>query len=505
MDGNLYRDIEMRTGGEIHIGVIGPVRTGKSTLIKRFMELFVVPGIENPYVRTRVVDQLPQSGDGRTITTTEPKFVPEEAVNIKVSHADLSLRMVDCVGYLIPGVLGHLEDGTPRMVKTPWDKESMPFEEAAAKGTEKVIREHSTVGILVTTDGSIGELPRENYVQAEEKTVLQLKALGKPFVIVLNSINPRGEMAVELAGELEQKYQSPVICANCSIMEKDVPEKIFAALLAQFPVEEIFIDLPDYMEALSAEHPIKASLVDTILNWMSTVDCMHDVEGSVLALTANQHIRKVFIDRMEMSTGRVYLDVQLKDGLYYQIMGELLGQPVTGDRELFLLLKDYADAKAAYDDMADALYRVNHTGYGIVHPKLHQMELGKPEVFKQGNKYGVRMVASAPCLHMIKTTVNTEISPIVGSQQQSEDLVKYLMEKFEGDTGDDMTEGDAEHPGEGEDIWDTNLFGKTLKELVTEQMNSKLTAVPDTLQFKVQRSLQKISNEGKDYFICIIL
>lgn len=500
MDGNLYRDIAERTGGEIHVGVVGPVRTGKSTLIKRFMELFVVPGIENPYVRTRVVDQLPQSGDGRTITTTEPKFVPEEAVNIKVNHAELSVRMVDCVGYLIPGVLGHMEDGTPRMVKTPWDKESMPFEEAAARGTEKVINDHSTVGILVTTDGSIGELPRDSYVQAEEKTAAQLKSLQKPFVIVLNSVQPQNEVTMELARELENKYMAPVICANCSMMERDVPERIFTALLSQFPVSEVFIDLPEYMDALPADHPIKASLVDTILGWMESLDCMRDVESSTLAITANEHVRKVFVDRMEMSTGRVYLDVQLKDGLYYQIVGELLGQPVAGDRELFLLLQDYAAAKRAYDDMADALYNVNHAGYGIVHPKLHQMELGRPEVFKQGSKYGVRLVASAPCLHMIKTTVNTEISPIVGSQQQSEDLVKYLMEKFDGSEGEGTSAS-----GESDDIWDTNLFGKTLKELVTEQMNSKLTAVPDTLQFKVQRSLQKISNEGKDYFICIIL
>lgn len=502
MDGNLYRDIAERTGGEIHVGVVGPVRTGKSTLIKRFMEMFVVPGIENPYVRTRVVDQLPQSGDGRTITTTEPKFVPEEAVNVKAGHAKFSIRMVDCVGYLIPDVLGHMENGMPRMVKTPWDEASMPFEKAAECGTEKVINDHSTVGILVTTDGSIGELPRENYVQAEEKTVTQLKELHKPFVIVLNSVHPQSEMTRELARELEEKYTAPVICANCSLMERDVPEEIFEALLFQFPVNEVLIELPEYMDALPTNHPIKASLVDTILGWMGSLHCMRDVDSSILMITANAHVRKVFVDRIDMSTGRVYLDIQLNDGLYYQIISELLGQNVSGDKELFLLLKDYADAKSAYDDMADALYRVNHAGYGIVHPKLYQMELGKPEVFKQGSKYGVRLVASAPCLHMIKTTVNTEISPIVGSQQQSEDLAKYLMEKFEG--GDTSTI-DGESRNDIEDIWDTNLFGKTLKELVTEQMNSKLTAVPDTLQFKVQRSLQKISNEGKDYFICIIL
>lgn len=490
--GNLYRDIAERTDGEIHIGVVGPVRTGKSTLIKRFMELFVVPGIENPYLRTRVVDQLPQSGDGKTIMTTEPKFVPEEAVPIKMNHVELSVRMIDCVGYLIPGVFGHMEEGNPRMVKTPWDDESIPFLEAAEKGTEKVIHDHSTVGILVTTDGSISELPRENYVQAEEKTVQQLKQLKKPFVIVLNTEAPYSAEARKLAEEMEEKYITPVIVADCSRMDRSIPEGIFEKLLMQFPVSEVYFDLPEYMDALSVEHPIKSSLIEAIFSWMNHIHQMSGIEKSLMGITLNENVRKVHIQRMEMSTGRVYLSIQLKEGLYYQIIGEILNQPVDSDKALFLLLKEYANAKSSFDDMAEALHCVNHVGYGIVHPKLHQMELGKPEVFKQGNKYGVRLIASAPCIHMIKTTVNTEISPIVGSQQQSEDLVKYLMEKFD------------DHHESGE-IWDTNLFGKTLKELVTEQMNSKLTAVPDTLQFKVQRSLQKISNEGKEYYICIII
>lgn len=490
MDRNLYRDIGERTGGEIHIGVVGPVRTGKSTFIKRFMELFVLPEIENPYVRGRVIDQLPQSGDGRTIMTAEPKFIPEEAVKIQVSRTELSLRMVDCVGYLVPGVLGHMEDGKERNVHTPWKEDAMPFSEAAAIGTEKVITDHSTVGILVTTDGSFGDLPRESYTVAEEKTAEQLKALQKPFVIILNSARPYDEDTDLLREQLCEKYEVPVLAVDCSQMSKTVPEEIFRALLSQFPMREIYINLPDYMEALSSDHPIKAELIDTIFNWMGSLDTMGSVERTLQAVCLCEHVRKAVIDRMELSTGRIYIDLQLKEGLYYQIIGELLHREVRGDRELFILLQEYAKSKEAYDEMKDAIDSVNMAGYGIVHPKLHQMSLGQPEVFKQGNKYGVRLIATAPCLHMIKTDISTEISPIVGSQQQSDDLAKYLTDIADS---------------EDSEIWETNLFGKTLRELVTEQMEHKLSAVPDTLQFKVQKSLQKISNEGKDYFICIIL
>lgn len=491
-DGNIYKSIAERTGGEIYAGIVGPVRTGKSTFIKRFMELFVVPGIENTYVKTRVVDQLPQSGDGRTITTTEPKFVPEEAVKIKINNASMSMRLVDCVGYLIPGVLGHQEEGRSRMVKTPWDEEEMPFEEAAERGTEKVITDHSTVGIMITCDGSFGEIPRENYIKAEEKTVNQLKHLGKPFVIILNSSEPSSYKAKELAKKLQTKYAAPVIAANCATMEKDIPEKIFDELLGQFPVSEVFIDLPEYMDALSQDHWIKAGIVETVLSWMDAVDAMGSVEPSIQAIMANENVKKASVVSCEMATGRVIIEIQLKDGLYYQIIEELLGHSVASDRELFLLLKEYSKAKQAYDDMEEALSRVSRTGYGIVHPKLQQMNLGQPEVFKQGNKFGVRLVASAPCLHMIRTDISTEISPIVGTEQQSADLANFLMEKFSGSE-------------EENEIWDTNLFGKSLKDLVSEQMDGKLTSMPETLQVKVQRSLQKISNEGKDYFICIIL
>jgi len=492
MDRNLYRDIGERTGGEIHIGVIGPVRTGKSTFIKKFMESFVLPEIDNDYILSRVVDQLPQSGDGRTIMTAEPKFVPEEAVKIRVNHTELSMRLIDCVGFLVPGVLGHMEEGKERCVHTPWRDEKIPFSEAASLGTEKVIADHSTVGLLITTDGSFRELPRESFVIAEEKTAEQLKALRKPFVILLNTSKPHEEDTENLKRQLEEKYGVPVIAADCDRMTASIPKEILTALLSQFPIGEVYLDLPDYMDALPVDHPIKASLVETIFQWMGTLNTMHSVEQSIHTLLLSEHVRKAAIERMELSSGNVYITLHLKEGLYYQIIGELLHREVNGDKELFLLLQEYAKSKEAYDEMKDALHHVHQAGYGIVHPKLHQMKLGKPEVFKQGHKYGVRLIATAPCLHMIKTDISTEISPIVGNQQQSQDLTKYLMEKF--DDGDD--EGD---------IWETNLFGKTLRELVTEQMDHKLSSVPDTLQFKVQKSLQKISNEGKEYFICIII
>lgn len=489
---DIYFNIAERTGGEIYAGVVGPVRTGKSTFIKRFMELFVIDSLEDPYNRSRVIDQLPQSGDGRTITTTEPKFIPEEAVRVSIGNVDLSIRMVDCVGYIVPGVLGHEEDGRSRMVKTPWDSREMTFQEAAELGTSKVITDHSTVGIMVTTDGSFGDIPRENYISAEEKTVAKLTSLKKPFVIILNSSVPSSKATSALADNLSRKYEVPVLPVNCMTMDSTQFEGIFEALLTQFPVSEVYIDLPDYMEALSNDHPIKASIMETAFQWMNQLGNMAGID-QLMSMTSNENIDRVDMVRKEMATGRIYINVKLKEGLYYRIIEEILGESISSDKELFHVLKDCAMARNKVNQMSEAFSGIERSGYGIVHPNLHEMSLGKPEVFKQGNKYGVRIVATAPCLHMIKTNLTTEIAPIVGSEQQSQDLAGFLMEKYgeEGQVGDDL--------------WETNLFGKSMRSLVTDQMNSKLTTMPDTLQDKVRRSLQKISNEGKDYFICIIL
>lgn len=490
-DMSIYRDISKRTEGDIYIGVVGPVRTGKSTFIKRFMDLLVVPNVENSYAKTRIMDQLPQSGDGKTITTTEPKFVPDEAVNIKTAgNVSMSIRMLDSVGYLIPGVLGHSENGKSRMVKTPWDEEEVPFEVAAERGTEKVITDHSTVGVVITGDGSIGEIPRESYVNAEKKTVTQLKTLGKPFVVILNTIKPQSMQARELAAGMEESYGVPVLPINCARMSIENIDKVFESLLGQFPAVEINFALPGFLDALPRDHWIKAAIIDDIKSWMNSFEKMGDLKDTVTLLKSSEPVEDVTISNYDLATGRVYIDVKLADDLYYKVIEELMNHPVENDSQLFKLLAEYSRAKAAYDNIKSALNQVEEKGYGIVHPKLAEMNIDEPEVFKQGNKYGVRLTAKAPCLHIIKTDITTEVSPVVGTETQSEDLAKYLMNQFE------------ENPG---NIWETNLFGKSLQDMVTEQMESKLAGVPDPLRGKVQRSLQKITDEGKDYFICIIL
>ncbi len=490
-DMSIYRDISGRTNGDIYIGVVGPVRTGKSTFIKRFMDLLVVPNVENAYAKTRITDQLPQSGDGKTITTTEPKFIPDEAAKVKLdNNTTMSVRLVDCVGYLIPGVLGHSENGKNRMVKTPWDDEEIPFEVAAEKGTEKVITDHSTIGIVVTSDGTIGDLPRENYVAAEKKTITQLKNLDKPYVVILNSVNPQGLKTTQLAKDLNQMYNVPVIPVNCQKMNTETLGKIFEEMLNQFPAVEIDLEIPGYLDALPKEHWIKKDLISSVRQWMSSFDTIGEIKDSVKMLSESDIVDNILILNCDMGKGKVEIEIKLRGDLYYKVIEELMDHSVEDDSQLFLLLKEYAQAKAAYDDLKLALNQVEEEGYGIVHPKLSQMDIDKPEVFKQGSKYGVRLTAKAPCLHIVKTYVTTEVSPVVGTEAQSDDLAKYLMAQFEEDH---------------DKIWETNLFGKTLQELVTDQMETKLTNVPDSIRGKVQRSLQKISDEGKDYFICIIL
>jgi len=488
---NIYQDISRRANGNIYVGVVGPVRTGKSSFIRRFMDVMVIPNMANPYEKTRVMDELPQSGEGKTITTTEPKFIPPEAVSVSTgSGAKFSVRMVDCVGYLIPGVLGHEEEGKERMVMTPWSEEKMAFARAAEYGTEKVITDHSSVGIVITTDGSIVDLPRDNYIEAEEKTVNQLKQLQKPFVIVLNSTMPQSPAVQELAENLATRYGVPVIPANCQKMGIEGFEEIFEKLMYQFPAAEVDFRLPGYLEALPGSHWLKSSIISSVRSWMNQFDTIGDILETCRMIADGNIIREVRVLRADMGEGLVVLEPVLDNSLYYKVVEELMGAPVANDRELFLLLREYAGAKMAYDNLKHALKQAESTDYGIVAPKLSEMILEKPEVFKQGSKYGVRMTAKAPCLHIVRTTISTEVSPVVGTESQSQDLANYLIEQF---------------GNEEEDIWETNLFGKSLREMVTEQMESKVNNVPQQLRGKVQRSLQRISDEGKDYFICIIL
>ena len=487
----LYDDISKRADGDIYIGVVGPVRTGKSTFVKRFMDVMVFPNMTSKHEKTRVMDELPQSGEGRTITTTEPKFIPPEAVNVKIKNGTaFDVRLVDCVGYMIPGVLGNMEDGKERMVSTPWEDERIPFSKAAEIGTQKVITDHTVIGIVVTTDGSFGELPRENYIEAERKTINQLKELHKPFVIILNSATPQNSKCKELAHLMEKEYGVPVLLTNCQRMNEDAFDMLMEKIVYQFPTAEVHIKLPSYLDALDKNHWIKSSILETIRKWMGNYETMGQAIEKANLIADGQIVKGVKVINADMSKGKIILEPILDDTLYYKVIEELMGVGIEDDRKLFVLLGEYAKAKRSYDNIKGALEEVKSSDYGIVAPRLSEMILEKPEVFKQGNKYGVRIKATAPCLHIIRTDISTEISPVVGNESQSNDLAKLLEEQYNK---------------EDEAIWETNLFGKSLREMVTEQMEMKVRDVPDVLRGKVQRSLQKISDDGKDYFICIII
>lgn len=488
---NIYESIAKRSQGDIYIGVVGPVRVGKSTFIRRFMDLLVIPNMKNVYAKERLLDEMPQSGSGRTITTTEPKFVPAEAVSLAMpGNINCRVRLVDCVGYLVPEALGYMEDGASRMVATPWDEEKIPFEEAAEKGTRKVIQEHSTVGIVITTDGTTSQIPRENYQEAEAKVIRQLKELQKPFVVVVNSTDPRGEKAVSLVAQLQEQHKAPVIAVDCAKMNSIQLNQIMESVLYQFPVSEVSFQLPGFMEGLETRHWIKASVMESIRSWARQFETAEDIQKNATELADGQIIEAADVEHMDLGTGNVVIRMTLKEDLFYKVIEELMDEPVENDYEFFRLLREFSSAKKAYDKVKGALEQVEATGYGIVQPKLTEMQLEKPEVFRQGSKCGVRLTATAPSLHIIRTDITTEVAPVVGTQQQSEDLVKHLLAQFET---------------EPEKIWETNIFGKTLYAMAAEQMQSKLAGVPEHIRVKVQKSLQKICDEGKEYFICVII
>ena len=488
---SIYQDIAERTGGDVYIGVVGPVRTGKSTFIKRFMEALVLPNIGEGYSRERARDEMPQSAAGKTVMTTEPKFIPDEAVPIQIDDcATLRVKMIDCVGYIVPEALGTIENGQPRMVRTPWQEEPMPFVEAAEMGTHKVITEHATIGMLITTDGSIGDISRQSYVEAEERIVGELKALGKPFAMILNSVNPTSESAMNLAYELEEKYGVPVALVSCLELDAEDIRHILELVLHEFPVAEIALHLPEWTRALDADHPIRCSLLSSIRKCADRVNKIGDVKDAFADLGENEYVKAAEINAIDLGTGKVRISLEPIDGLYYQVISELTGFEIEGEQELIALLRRLAVVQEEYNKIEGALRDAEEKGYGIVMPDIEDMTLEEPRIVKQAGGYGVKLRAGAQSIHMIRANISAEVSPMVGSEQQSEDLVKYMLREFEEDP---------------KRIWESHMFGKSLYELVNEGLHAKLEHMPEASRAKIGDTLEKIINEGSNGLICIIL
>jgi len=487
---DLYRDIADRTEGEIYIGVVGPVRTGKSTLITRFMEQMVLPLVDNAHKRARAVDALPVSGSGRTIMTTQPKFVPDEACEVMVGDANAKVRFVDCVGYLVKGVLGTQENDVPRMVSTPWFDDDIPFEEAAEFGTRKVITDHSTIGLVVTTDGSITDIPRSAYAEAEERVIRELQQMGKPFVVVLNGAVPGNPDTQKLRESLEAKYDAPVIAVDAKNMDTGDINVLLEQMLLAFPLREAHIELPSWVEGLDEDHWLLQSLFEHMRSISNRQLRMRD--GGVIkdAYSQSEYAEPVQRGESSLAEGILGLVLPLKEGLFNRILGEECGREIHGDAHLLSLMKELVGAKTEYDRIADALESVRATGYGLVTPALSDLTLQDPEIVRHGNRFGVRLKASASSLHLIKTDLTTEVTPVVGTEQQSEEFVQYLLSEFENDP---------------QRIWNTNFFGKSLHEMVREGLNNKLSQMPGDIQEKVQDMLTKIVNEGGGGMICILL
>ena len=488
---NIYQEISERTGGNIYIGVVGPVRTGKSTFVKRVMETMVIPHIENIYQKERAKDELPQSGSGKTIMTSEPKFVPEEAVTVSLDGtAKLSVRMIDSVGYMIPGAMGVDEEGQPRMVTTPWYPQEIPMTQAAELGTRKIMEEHCSIGIIVTTDGTVTDIPREDYAEAETRAIADMKATGKPFLVLVNSTQPQGREAQELRKKLEDTLQVRCLCVNClTLQEKDVQD-ILEKILMEFPVSEMRYYLPEWMRALPLEHPIKKELCELIRENNRDFSSMRCAESVLEKLMALESVENASVAEIDGGNGIVNLEIRILPSLFYEVLSAACGYPIKNDADLMQLLQELAESKRCYDKVSGALEQVRATGYGIVMPSPDEMHLEVPQIVRKGSNYGVKMKASAPSIHMLRADIETEISPIVGDEKQSEDLLQYLLQEYDGDT---------------EKLWQSNIFGKSVYELVNEGLGSKLKRMPEESQHKLQATLSRIINEGSSGLICIIL
>lgn len=491
MENSIYKDIAERTQGDIYVGVVGPVRTGKSTFIKRFMDTLVLPNIENDAMHDRAVDELPQSSVGRTIMTTEPKFIPENAVEVQLpDNASFSVRMIDCVGYIVPSSLGYVEGDKPRMVRTPWFDHEIPFNQAAEIGTRKVITEHSTIGLVVTTDGSISDIPRDEYEEAEERVISELKELNKPFIVLLNCTYPQSDSAKTLADTLSEKYTVPVLPVNClELTETDIKE-ILTQVLFEFPIREIAVDFPSWLVSLPADHWLRSAAYAAVNTAAQEMNLVRDVAILTEELKNCEYITDARVTGMKLGQGTAWISVTMNGDLFYKVLSEKTGLEIDGEQGLISRMCELAEIRRQYNKLKSALDEVEATGYGIVMPTIDELTLDEPEIVKQGGRYGVKLSASAPSIHMLKANIQTEVAPIVGSESQSEELVKYLLKEFEEDP---------------KKIWDSNIFGKSLNELVNEGLRNKLFHMPADARMKLQETLERVINEGCNGLICIIL
>lgn len=486
----VYRDLAERTKGEFYIGVCGPVRTGKSTFIKRFMELLVLPGIVDEHDRERATDELPQSADGKTIMTTEPKFIPKEAVSVNLfGDNQVKVRLIDCVGYIVKEAAGLFEDDSERMVMTPWSKEKMPFTQAAEYGTRKVIHDHSTVGIVVTTDGSFGEIPREAYQEAEARTIQELKSIGKPFIVLLNSAKPYSEETTKIVDKINQDYGVSAMAVNCNQLRSEDIQGIMEKMLSSFPVNQIAFHLPKWVEMLPREHWLKSELIEKVHEILERISKIRDVTQENFA-TESDMIRQFKIEHIGMENGMVSINTIFDDSKYYQILSELVGAEIEGEYQLIHLLKEYVEKKSEIDKIGDAWNEVHRKGYGVITPSVDEIIIDEPELIHHGNKFGVKIKAVSPSVHLIQANIETEIAPIVGTQQQAEDLIQYISGK---------------NTEKQESIWDTNIFGKTVQQLVEEGMENKVNRLTDESQLKLQETIQKVINDSNGGLVCIII
>jgi len=488
---SIYNDIAARTGGDIYIGVVGPVRTGKSTFIKKFMEALVLPNITDPFGKERAVDELPQSAAGRTVMTTEPKFIPNEAIRVTLQeNASFRVRLIDCVGYIVPDALGYIEDDQPRMVRTPWFEEPVPFNMAAEEGTRKVIREHSTIGLVITTDGTVGDIPRDSYLEAEERVIRELQEINKPFVVLMNTTTPRAVETGELCNGMREKYGVPVLPVDCMNLSEKTVRRILEQILFEFPLREICVQMPSWIGFLEEDHPIRRSVLEHLKQEAASLKKIRDTERLTESLKENEYVTGCDSESVELGCGRVRIRATLPQELFYRILSETTGVTVENEGDLLAILSDLSRSKAQFDKYAQAFTEANLKGYGIITPSIEELSLEEPEIMKQSGRYGVRLRASAPSYHIIKATIETEVAPVVGNEKQSEDLVKYLLAEFEEDP---------------QKLWESNIFGKSLHELVTEGLHTKLNHLSDESRLKLQETLERITNEGSGGLICIIL